>query len=194
MTPSLTVNLGVRWETDSPIVDANNRMNGFDPNQINPVSGTPGVVKFLAKNGFRSKPYGFDGNNFGPRFGFAWKIAGSSKTVLRAGYGIFFSHPFDSGQPNTAALGFSNMATLNTPDNGLTAPFYLRTGVPVYACRAGAERFVRSGSGGNATEYIGHLVRNESCDRIFAAVQHRTPTSPSGKFGRGSNVPRQFGA
>jgi len=131
VSQSLTVNIGLRWETDSPIVDANDRMNGFDQAQINPVSGTPGVVKFLNRNGFRSTPYRFDGNNFGPRFGFAWKAFGSMNTVVRAGYGVFFSHPFDSGQPNTAALGFSNTATLNTPDNGLTAPFYLRSGVPV---------------------------------------------------------------
>ena len=54
--PDLTINAGVRWETDTPIVDANDRMNGFDPEAINPVSGTPGVVRFAGVNGWPSKP------------------------------------------------------------------------------------------------------------------------------------------
>src|SRR2546422_1943009 len=30
ISKNLTLNLGLRWETDTPMVDANNRMNGFD--------------------------------------------------------------------------------------------------------------------------------------------------------------------
>jgi len=130
VTRSLTLNLGVRWETDTPISDKANRMNGFDQTAINPVSGTPGVVKFMGVNGFRSQPYGKDLNNFAPRVGFAWKVLGSERTVLRGGFGLFFAHPFDAGVPNAVALGFSQSININTPDNGITAPFYLRNGVP----------------------------------------------------------------
>jgi hypothetical protein len=131
VTPSLTLNVGLRWEIDTPMVDSNNRMNSFDPLQTNPVSGTPGVVKFMGLNGYPDKPYPTDWNNFGPRFGFAWKVFHSEKTVVRGGFGIFFSHPFDAGVPTANTLGFSLQATLNTPDNGITAPFYLRNGVPL---------------------------------------------------------------
>lgn len=130
VTRSLTLNLGLRWETDTPMTDGSNRMNGFDQTAINPVSGTPGVVKFMGVNGFRTQPYDTDWNNFGPRVGFAWKVLGSERTVLRGGFGIFFAHPFDAGVPNAVALGFSTSVTLNSPDNGITAPFYLRNGVP----------------------------------------------------------------
>ena len=126
----LTLNLGLRWETDTPIVDANNRMNGFDLAASNPVSGTPGVVKFAGVGGWRTKPYDTDWNNFGPRFGFAWKPFGQEKTVVRSGYGISFAHPFDHGAPTSASLGFEVSAALNTPDQGITAPFYLKDGVP----------------------------------------------------------------
>lgn len=128
--PNLTFNLGLRWETDTPIQDENNRMNSFDSTAINPVSNTPGVVKFLGLNGYRKTPYDGDYNNFGPRFGFSYQPRGNGQTVLRGGVGFFFAHPFDSGQPNAAAIGFSRSTSLSTPDNGLTAPFYLKNGVP----------------------------------------------------------------
>jgi outer membrane receptor protein involved in Fe transport len=131
VTPNLTLNLGLRWETDTPMIDASNRMNSFDLHQINPVSGTPGVVKFLGVNGFPTSPYDTNWRNFGPRFGFAWKPFSSDKTVIRGGFGMVYAHPFDAGVPNVNALGFSVSANLNTPDQGITAPFYLRNGVPV---------------------------------------------------------------
>ena len=133
---SLTLNLGVRWETDTPMVDKRDRMNSFDPRQINPVSGTPGVVKFLGRDGYRSTPYNGDWNNFAPRIGFAWKILGSERTVIRGGYGIFSAHPFDAGVPNAVALGFSISKDLNSPNNGITAPFFLRDGVPATGAAA----------------------------------------------------------
>ena len=135
---NLTLNFGVRWETDTPIVDANNRMNGFDPHAINPVSGTPGVVRFAGVDGWPSAPYKTDWNNLAPRFGFAWRPFGGTRTVIRGGGGIFYAHPFDHGAPSSASLGFENSATLSTPDNGVTAPFYLKDGVPSLNAGTGA--------------------------------------------------------
>lgn len=130
ITRSLTLNLGVRWETDTPMIDRNHRMNGFDPSALNPVSGTRGVVRFAGVDGWPTEPYGADWNNFGPRVGFAWKVLGSERTVLRGGFGIAYAHPFDHGVPNANSLGFEKSAGLSTPDNGVTAPFLLRNGVP----------------------------------------------------------------
>jgi hypothetical protein len=130
VTRDLTLNLGVRWETDTPIKDYSNRMNGFDTQQINPVSGTPGVVKFMGVNGWRTNGYNTDYNNVGPRFGFAYKPGMDGKTVIRGGFGVFFAHPFDSGAPTSASLGFELSANIASPDNGITVPFYLKDGVP----------------------------------------------------------------
>jgi len=129
ITRNLTLNIGVRWETDTAMRDVNSRGNSFDQTQINPVSGTAGVVKFLGVNGWRDSLYDTDWNNFGPRFGFAWKPFGSQKTVVRGAVGIFFAHPFDAGVPNAASLGYELSSVINSPDNGITAPFYLRNGV-----------------------------------------------------------------
>ncbi|MEO7649986.1 MAG: hypothetical protein ABIZ80_05930, partial [Bryobacteraceae bacterium] len=125
----LTLNLGLRWETDTPTVDKNNRLNFFDLNAINPVSGTPGVVRFAGRDGYSNQVYNPDWNNFGPRTGFAWKAFGSEKTVVRGGLGVFFSHP-GGGTVNSASLGVERSLTLNSPDNGITAPFLLKDGVP----------------------------------------------------------------
>jgi len=128
--PHLTLNLGLRWETDTPITDRNNRMNGLDMRAVNPVSGTPGVVRFAGLDGWPKNPYGTDWNNFGPRIGFAWQPWGRQKTVVRGGFGVYYAHPFDHGVPNLASLGFEKSASLSTPDNGVTAPFFLRDGAP----------------------------------------------------------------
>ncbi len=128
--PDLTLNLGFRWETDTPIGDKNKKMNSFDAGAINPVSGTPGVVRFAGVDAWPALPYPTDWNNFGPRLGFAWRPPGQKSTVVRGGFGVFFAHPFDHGAPNSASLGFERSANLSTPDNGITAPFFLRDGVP----------------------------------------------------------------
>jgi hypothetical protein len=129
VTRNLTLNFGVRWETDTPMVDRANRMNGFDTERINPVSGTPGVVRFMGVDGFPTSPYITDLNNFGPRFGLAYR-PGGGKTVIRGGFGVFFAHPFDAGVPTAASLGFELTADVASPDLGVTVPFYLRDGVP----------------------------------------------------------------
>ena len=130
VSPRLTLNIGLRWETDTPMIDNHNLMNGFDLNQINPVSNSPGVVKFMGFNGFRTNPWNGDWNNFGPRFGFAYRPKFSNKIVVRGGYAVQFAHPFDSGQPASANLGFGINVNYATVDNGITAPFLLKNGVP----------------------------------------------------------------
>ncbi len=131
LTPSLTLNLGLRWETDTPVNDVNNRSSSFDRNQINPVSGTPGVVKFAGRDGWPESTYLADWNNFGPRFGFAWKPGGSDKWVVRGGYGMFFEGPSTSA--NAATLGFERSSAASSPDAGITPSFLLKNGPTVSA-------------------------------------------------------------
>jgi hypothetical protein len=131
VTPGLTLNLGFRWETDTPLADFDNRINAFDTTQINPVSGTPGVVKFLGLNGWRDTPYDGDWNNFGPRIGFAWRPFGRKRTVVRGGYGIFFAHPFDRAVANAASLGFEQSVNLTFLESIVTIPYTVGGGLPI---------------------------------------------------------------
>jgi hypothetical protein len=83
VTRNLTLNLGVRYEYDSPATDPTNRMATFDFQTGQTVQvGTDG----FSRSGTRPKE-----DDFAPRVGFAWSPM--SHTVIRGGYGIYY----DSG-------------------------------------------------------------------------------------------------
>jgi len=128
LTTNLTMNIGVRWEAHTPRLDANDRQNGFDDKAINPVSRTPGVITFAGRDGRGRTVYNGDYNNWAPRLGLAWKPFGSTKTVVRSAYGIFFGPPLPGSNNQTA--GFEIAGDYQTPDNGLTPAFLLRNGFP----------------------------------------------------------------
>jgi len=86
MTSRLTVNLGLRWDYFGVL--------GTDGNQISNYSPTVGLVQ-------PGQLYPKDYNNFSPRVSVAWDVFGKGKTVVRAGFGIFydaFSQDFFTGQ------------------------------------------------------------------------------------------------
>ncbi len=125
---NLTVNLGMRWEAHTPRLDANDRQSGFDRATMNPVSGTPGVITFASLDGMGRNVFAGDYNNFTPRIGLAWKPLGSEKTVIRASFGVFYGPPLPGS--NSASASFETAGNFQTPDNGITAPFLLRDGMP----------------------------------------------------------------
>jgi hypothetical protein len=128
VTRRLTLNLGLRWDLDTPRWEQHNRQSGFDPNPINPVSGTPGIVTFAGMNGVGKYAYDFDKNNVGPRFGFAYSPGG--RAVIRGGYGISYNGPFQGGVPAFGNLGFSVNTSLQSPDGGFTPALRLSSGFP----------------------------------------------------------------
>jgi len=124
----LTLNLGLRWDMDTPRWAYDNHQSGFDPRPINPVSGTPGVITFAGLNGASKYAHNFDKNNFGPRFGFAWRLG--SKTVLRGGYGIAYNGEYAIAAPFVTVAGFGTTVNMASSDGGFTPVFLLRDGVP----------------------------------------------------------------
>lgn len=138
-TPRLTLNGGLRYEYNSPPVDAEDRANVYDVATRSLVAvGTNGVPR----SGFTA-----DKNNFAPRAGFAWTIG--EETVLRGGYGIYydqsplapaealyFNFPyFDNniffslpGLPLTLNDPFPTFFPFPLPDSALAIQRDLRTG------------------------------------------------------------------
>ncbi len=91
----LTLNLGVRYEYVTPIVDASGQTatvlirKPFTPGV--PQSGVAETV-LAGTNGLCDKcTYLPDRNNWAPRFGFAYDLLGNGRLALRGGYGVFFN-------------------------------------------------------------------------------------------------------
>ncbi|MEK6408808.1 MAG: TonB-dependent receptor [Acidobacteriota bacterium] len=80
--PKLTISAGLRYEYNSPPVDAFDRANLYDPatRTLTPV-GTNGIPR---------SGYEADRNNWAPRVGLAWTMGSKGATVLRAGYGVYY--------------------------------------------------------------------------------------------------------
>ena len=89
--PRITLNLGLRWDYFGVIGEKNNLLSNFDPASGLVLVGSPGLPRLYQR----------DWNNFSPRLGLAWDLKGKGKTVLRAGWGLFydaFSQDFFAGQ------------------------------------------------------------------------------------------------
>jgi len=76
-TPRLTVNYGVRWDYFGVVGEKNNLFYQFDPNSATDLSPT-------------NQLYNKDYNNFAPRIGLAYDVGGKGRTVVRAGWGLFY--------------------------------------------------------------------------------------------------------
>ena len=132
VTNRLTLNYGLRYDLEFPREEVDDKMNSFDPIRINPVSGTPGVVTFAGVTA-PERAFATDMNNIGPRFGFAYQLGGSGRTVVRGGVGVFYGQTVDATIGDTASLGFSTSASFVVSQPATQQAFVLRDGFPPYA-------------------------------------------------------------
>jgi len=80
VAPRLTLNLGLRYEFNTPPTDPTNRMSIYD--------FATGQVVQVGTNGLSRSGIQPDYKDFGPRVGFAWSV--TPHTVIRGGYGIYY--------------------------------------------------------------------------------------------------------
>jgi len=197
MSRDVTIFLGLRyeivgvWHEKSGILGSFQPFDGgyhLVPNQQVAALLPPGIVakgrtKTADQVGLSSSLINTDKNNFSPRVGFAWRLNGSEKTVLRGGFGIFhptaavqgvrdflasnmfrylnvrasspLAHGFSGGTPSIDPTDFGNQGI----DPNLQLP-------DIYQYNLTLEREL-PGNLGVRVSYIGSTMRKLLVDRDF---------------------------
>jgi hypothetical protein len=128
--PRLTLNLGLRWDLQTPITDPQNRVDTYVPGQkstVDPLApvgqlfyGDPGVGRGVVPMRW---------HHISPRVGLAWDPFGNGKTSVRAAGGIFYGSI--SGNEWNTMTNFEPFATRLTFTN--TSAKTSSAGVPLGA-------------------------------------------------------------
>jgi len=119
----VTLNLGLRWDVQTPGTDPQNRFTTYIPGQESTVRpdaptgqlfyGDPGVERGVIKTSW---------THVSPRVGFVWDPFGDGKTSIRAAAGVFYGsisgnewNTMTNFQPWSTRLNFTNIRTTTTP-------------------------------------------------------------------------------
>ncbi len=108
LSPSLTVNAGLRYEIVTPQYERDNKLANFNPATNTLVQATAGSI---SQRALVNIPY----TNVGPRLGFAYSY--SPRTVVRGGYGIGYTQVNRAGGENNLTYNGPNVvnAAINNP-------------------------------------------------------------------------------
>ncbi len=142
VTPRLTLMYGLRYEYNGPAHTLDDNIFSFDlatgrivlpsdqaRRSITPLLPTTIPFETASDFGTGSSLRRPDKNNFAPRFGFSYGLGNHGRTVLRGGWGIYYSH-YSGNIPVTQSAGPFSATTVSTNNivNGqavftLAAPF-----------------------------------------------------------------------
>lgn len=132
MTPTFTVNAGVRWQYSAPITELHSRLVNLDMNRdftaAAPVLASAPVGSVTGEH-YPASLMRPDWRVFEPRIGVAWRPIPASSVVIRAGYGIWH----DTSAYLRIAAQLAQQAPLSkslSVQNSGTCPLTLANGFP----------------------------------------------------------------
>ncbi len=209
---NLTLNLGLRWEHETPTTERYNRAtDGFDPTAVNSASNAaaaayaanPVLAAYLPANQFKalggltfasaSNPnlYRTPSSIFSPRVGAAWTPARlGGKTVLRAGFGIFvFPIEILGNGENTWVAGGAPTSVLNQQGFSQTTTYTSSNNNNLSPANTLSNPFpgglaAPTGSAGGASTFLGQAIS-------FLSPTMRNPYSMRWNFGIERQLPGQ---
>ncbi len=173
LSRKLTINIGLRWDLDTPHTERYNRLSYWDIDAASPIAGKvpgfsnlKGAMKFATGDHRRQVP--MDTNNWGPRIGFAFKV--DSNTVFRGAYGMMYSPSVlqaagTSGSSGTQGFQSSTPMTVSTDNTNILAtlsnPFPSGYNLPL-----GAAESAVSGASTQLGLDIGESFFNDSVNPV----------------------------
>jgi hypothetical protein len=143
--PNLTLNLGLRYEIQKMPYEKDGQMSNYVPSigkaliagttnipnwqAIVANAGLTGFVALASDYGLPKSLVNTNYDNFAPRIGFAWRPFGNNRTVVRSGYGVFYTgsrlsairtdltggFPFSIAQSFTGSASNPTLLTLANP-------------------------------------------------------------------------------
>jgi outer membrane receptor protein involved in Fe transport len=150
----LTLNLGLRYDMPIPVTEAQDRMSYVNPALANPgAGGLPGAYVFEGAGTGRlggSSPQSIFNKAFGPRVGASYAL--NPNTVVRAGYGIYFSTQRVGGFAENDSQGFFSSYNYPTPAS-LQTPAVVLSQITAYP--------------GNLPPFIDPTVMNTQNNALF---------------------------
>ena len=169
--PNLTLTFGLRYVSQSGWSEVHNEISSFQPNIVNPDTGTLGALWFAGQNGHTAATntvWDF----FDPRLGFAWSPR--KNWAVRGGYGIY---NVIEGMNIYAGGGFGQGWTptgyLQTTDE-VTPIFQLSSGppAPIYPGASSRTADLLNGQGVNYSPWATPVGYSEE---YSLGVQHELP-------------------
>jgi hypothetical protein len=168
----LTLNLGGRWDYESPNTERYNRMNSnFCTACVNPLQASVPTVALNGGLEFVNSadrfPYPRDLHNWQPRLGAEYALR--PDTVVRAGFGIIYFNtmetPFTTGYSQSTS--YTNTSDGAHPINSMTNPFPTGVTLP-----SGSSLGLSTGIGQSINFNDPHHVQPRTAD-YTVSVQHQ---------------------
>jgi hypothetical protein len=106
LSAKLTLNIGFRYDVDTPRTERYNQMSYFDPSASSPLTvpglNLHGAVEYVGVDGNPRTEFNTYWGEVGPRFGLAYQPF--NHTTFRGGYGMYYD-PSDVGVVGNAVTG-----------------------------------------------------------------------------------------